>query len=521
MTTKAIILERILNTNTYYVRVPYLETSGIKEGRQIATLSCEPSISESYMPGDVVMVTFEDHKPDKPIIMGRLYVDDLGARGSANFESLSVKSKVILPEDVKVGNKDLMQLLNKVENNPISNNDSGVSPSPTGDVNWGSIGGTLSNQTDLQNALNTKQAVIDANTDLTAHDISAREFVASGCLGINATTNLIGFYTNNIIRTVTSPTPAIYTYTYPNASGTIATQEWAASQCIPRSGNAANVDLGNYNLKTGSLLVKDTNNTMFLGISENNIYVYDTTQDPDNPIGYLIIPTDVDQNGDTAATQYWVNSNYVSLASGGDCEGDIKRLQPQNIIGDAYSGLSVENIESNHYSGILELADYSGTKTTIYPDGIKKLGSSYKLSFPAISQDETIATQSFVIGAKNAILREVSNYFFPAHSSTPVQVPVSDIPIDTLIDIVNNALTLVRVSTSNGEVSRTRYTITNAYIHYTNNVVDRIDLNYEFSRATEDVYCHYVLYKEAYELVWDSSINGGYSTITTIEIDNQ
>mgnify|MGYP003299985177 CR=1 FL=1 len=40
----------------------------------------------------------------------------------------------------------------------------GVDSAVVSEINWGEIGGTLSNQTDLQNALNSKADVTDVNT---------------------------------------------------------------------------------------------------------------------------------------------------------------------------------------------------------------------------------------------------------------------------------------------------------------------------------------------------------------------
>ena len=120
MITKGIILERIIGTNTYYVRIPYLETSGVSASRLVATVSDNPAISEEYKVDDVVYVSFEEHQANKPVIIGKLYIEGSGHRGSANFESLSVSTKVDLPKNTTIGGKDLSQLINKVENNPIS-----------------------------------------------------------------------------------------------------------------------------------------------------------------------------------------------------------------------------------------------------------------------------------------------------------------------------------------------------------------------------------------------------------------
>lgn len=129
MITKGIILDRIINTNTYYVRVPYLESSSNDASRLEATVSDNPSISEEYQVGDVVYVAFEEHQANKPVIIGRLYVEGNSARGSANFEALNVLTRVSLPEQTTIGGKDVMKLLNKVENltQPVEQNATGSS----------------------------------------------------------------------------------------------------------------------------------------------------------------------------------------------------------------------------------------------------------------------------------------------------------------------------------------------------------------------------------------------------------
>lgn len=118
MITKAIILERLIGTNTYSIRVPFLETSGVDAGRLIATVADNPAIIEEYRVGDVVYVNFEEHQANKPVIVGKLYVEGSEPRGHANFEALNVLTSVSLPENTTVGGKNLTKLLNKVENLP-------------------------------------------------------------------------------------------------------------------------------------------------------------------------------------------------------------------------------------------------------------------------------------------------------------------------------------------------------------------------------------------------------------------
>lgn len=116
MVTKAIIIQRIVNSNNYLVRVPFLDTAGIGSGKRVATLCTNPSIMEEYKPDDVVYVSFEDHKANKVVILGSLYIDNKGPRGSANFESLMVSNEVKLPANTTIDGRELSSILTKIDN---------------------------------------------------------------------------------------------------------------------------------------------------------------------------------------------------------------------------------------------------------------------------------------------------------------------------------------------------------------------------------------------------------------------
>ena len=208
MITKAIILERIINSNTYAVRVPFLESAGIRTGKIIATLSDNPAISEEYRVGDVVYVGFEEHQAEKVVILGKLSLNENEPRGHANLESLDVQNSARLPKNTTIGDVDYSEILSAfrkfdskqdtlipgnnitIENNVISASGGGggepdnylvsasvsgnnltltpntgnpivYSPSTITSVNWGDIEGTLSDQTDLQEALDEKLEVYE------------------------------------------------------------------------------------------------------------------------------------------------------------------------------------------------------------------------------------------------------------------------------------------------------------------------------------------------------------------------
>lgn len=118
MVTKAIILNRVSNSNTYVVRIPFLDVSGMPSERRIATLSTNPSIIEEYKVNDVVYVSFEEHKANKVVIIGKLYVGESEPRGHANLESLMVSNNVTLPSDTTIMGVKMSELITRIENLP-------------------------------------------------------------------------------------------------------------------------------------------------------------------------------------------------------------------------------------------------------------------------------------------------------------------------------------------------------------------------------------------------------------------
>ena len=124
MITKAIIKSRILDSNKYYIRIPYFEQSNVSNNSLTdsffeATLSQTPGFVNSYNEGDVVFVSFEDHKAGKPVILGKLFLDDDEARGYLKLHSLSVEGDVNLPTNTTIGDfnfKDMYGTLEKINN---------------------------------------------------------------------------------------------------------------------------------------------------------------------------------------------------------------------------------------------------------------------------------------------------------------------------------------------------------------------------------------------------------------------
>lgn len=131
MLTKGIIIDKIGNDNHYLVRIPILETAGDVERSVIqATLSYTPGVVESLKPEDVVIVGFENHSPDSPIIVGKLLLNDDASesRGFANLESLNVSKSVVLPEDTTIAGQSLKNLPNLIDY--LLNKESSDTPVP-------------------------------------------------------------------------------------------------------------------------------------------------------------------------------------------------------------------------------------------------------------------------------------------------------------------------------------------------------------------------------------------------------
>ena len=116
MVTKGIIKGKILNSNKYYVEIPYLQQATVKsngttESLLEATLSHTPGIVNSYNEGDVVYVSFEEHNKSNPVIIGKLYLDKNDSCGYATFDALKVKGNVELPENTTISGTNLKSLI--------------------------------------------------------------------------------------------------------------------------------------------------------------------------------------------------------------------------------------------------------------------------------------------------------------------------------------------------------------------------------------------------------------------------
>ena len=96
MLTKGIIIDRVGNDNHYLVRIPILEgASDVEHSIIEATLAYTSGIVESYKPDDVVVVGFENHSPDSPIIVGKLFLQDDVNETLKDFSNAGIKLWVL------------------------------------------------------------------------------------------------------------------------------------------------------------------------------------------------------------------------------------------------------------------------------------------------------------------------------------------------------------------------------------------------------------------------------------------
>lgn len=101
MLTKGLVKSK--TPDGYYVRIPYLETATSGPVVLRCSLSHEPALGEAIAVGDVVILGFEDHNADKPVVLGKLALPGEGHRGYADLVDLSVSGKAALPMDTTIG----------------------------------------------------------------------------------------------------------------------------------------------------------------------------------------------------------------------------------------------------------------------------------------------------------------------------------------------------------------------------------------------------------------------------------
>lgn len=119
MITKAIIINKIEDTpNKFLVRIPLFEGSGnsceVSGNTDMpfeATLCYNPGNYDSYLPNDIVYVSFEDNLYANAVILGKLYTgEENKAVGSQSINTLNVEGTTNLNGNVKVNGVDLSKI---------------------------------------------------------------------------------------------------------------------------------------------------------------------------------------------------------------------------------------------------------------------------------------------------------------------------------------------------------------------------------------------------------------------------
>ena len=116
MITKAIVLNKIDNTNKYLVRIPIFESfvnttdMGNVANASLfeATYSYQPGNTDGIMPNDVVYVGFENNDYNNVVILGKLYLgSESKATSHQNVNSLVVNGSTSLNGKVKINGVDI------------------------------------------------------------------------------------------------------------------------------------------------------------------------------------------------------------------------------------------------------------------------------------------------------------------------------------------------------------------------------------------------------------------------------
>ena len=102
MITKAKVL-RTISDNTYEVHIPIYD-NGSDIYKATATISYTRGIKNPVVIGDIVFVTFENNKINKPVIVGKLFIGD-DNKGDLLGDSLEIKTSARLPNNTIITSK--------------------------------------------------------------------------------------------------------------------------------------------------------------------------------------------------------------------------------------------------------------------------------------------------------------------------------------------------------------------------------------------------------------------------------
>jgi len=222
-------------------------------------------------------------------------------------------------------------------------------------VVWGGIGGTLSNQTDLQNALNAKQATLVNQINIKS--INGNSLLGSGDLSI--TTDLSAYLT---IASAAS------TYATIASLSSYLTTAAAASTYVPYTGATQDVNLGEFELKAGQIEYDQTP-TGAAGVAitrwNDSIGTLETTLKG----GYVVLKHGrdlfervVNKTG-IQLTKAAYQAVRVSTAQGQRLGVALAQANNDNNSADTI-GLVVETIDNNQEGMIYVVGEIDGINTT-------------------------------------------------------------------------------------------------------------------------------------------------------------
>ena len=122
MITKAIIKNKKTSSNKFFIRIPIFESAGETNEYVVeATLCYQPGNLDSYVPGDIVYISFENNEISRPVIIGKLYIgNEDNPTNFSNNAKLNVTESAILPIDTQVADLRFKEVYEGLKNNQIN-----------------------------------------------------------------------------------------------------------------------------------------------------------------------------------------------------------------------------------------------------------------------------------------------------------------------------------------------------------------------------------------------------------------
>lgn len=157
MIQKAIIIGKDVDTpNKFIIRIPTFEGVGnsinSSDITYSATLCYTPGNTDTYLPGDIVYVSFENNQYENPVIIGKLYVgDNSQVVGAQKVNTLNVEGTTNLNGSVKVNGVSLTDL---VDNSQAITNLNSITTETASKVADLALGDWIIKETETHEVLN-------------------------------------------------------------------------------------------------------------------------------------------------------------------------------------------------------------------------------------------------------------------------------------------------------------------------------------------------------------------------------